>query len=401
MPMLGGIPGHPKSKVLLTGGTGFIASHILDHLLECGFDVVVTARSQAKGERILASIANAPNVVNSVGCKVTYAVVENIVQDGAFDEVIKTNLPLHYCIHTASPCQFSFSDPVNDCLLPAINGTVSLLSSLREYASSSLLRAVLTSSSAAILNPPNHRPVYDESSWPEDETLNWDLAKDPNAPGDTTYRASKKFAEQAAWEFMEEDELSWDLATINNTYTFGPLPRSLEVKNGGDLRVNTSNERIAVCLMGKWSQKIPRTAPVFTYVDVRDVAVAHVRAMTRPEAGGKRFYVVGGFFSNAKIAGVAHGLCRAKQHQRQQGREVENKGEEVEMCQDCVKFDDFPENHWKFDNTRSKEVLGLEYRSLEESVVDAIRSLREMGVGKGTPQIAGHHGPDEETSMPN
>ncbi|KAK3502161.1 hypothetical protein B0T13DRAFT_508975 [Neurospora crassa] len=398
MPMLGGIPGQPKSKVLLTGGTGFIASHILDHLLECGFDVIVTARSQAKGERILASIANSPNVVNRVGCKVTYAVVENIAEDGDFDEVIKTNLPLHYCIHTASPCQFSFSNPVNDCLLPAINGTVSLLSSLQEHASSSLLRVVFTSSSAAILNPPNHRPVYDESSWPDDETLNWDLAADPNAPGDTTYRASKKFAEQAAWEFVEENELRWDLATINNTYTFGPLPRSLDVKNVGQFKVNTSNERIADCLMGKWSQEIPRTAPVFTFVDVRDVAVAHVRAMTRPEAGGKRFYVVGGFFSNAKIAGVIHELGRAKQQGRE--REVGKKGEEMELCQECVKFNDFPKNHWMFDNTRSKEVLGLEYRSLEESVADTVRSLREMGVGKRTPKIAGHCGQDKEI-LPN
>lgn len=87
MPMLGGIPGHPKSKVLLTGGTGFIASHVLDHLLECGFDVVVTARSQAKGERILASIASVPNVINAVSCKVTYAVVANVAEPGAFDEV--------------------------------------------------------------------------------------------------------------------------------------------------------------------------------------------------------------------------------------------------------------------------------------------------------------------------
>ncbi|KAJ4392796.1 methylglyoxal reductase (NADPH-dependent) gre2 [Neurospora sp. IMI 360204] len=395
MPMLGGIPGHPKSKVLLTGGTGFIASHILDHLLECGFDVVVTARSHAKGERILASIDNAPNVVNTIGCQVTYAVVDNIAQPGAFDEVIKTNLPLHYCIHTASPYQLSFSDPVNDCLRPAINGTLFLLTSLQQHAPSSLLRVVFTSSSAAILNPPNHRPVYDESSWPDDETLNWDLAKDPSAPGDTTYRASKKFAEQAVWNFMEKHHPSWDLATINNTYTFGPLPRSLDVKNDGQFRVNTSNERIIDCLTGKWSQGIPPTAPVFTFVDVRDVAIAHVRAMTRPEAGGKRFYVVGGFFSNPNIAGVVHGLRKAKQ----QGREVRN-GKEVEMCQQCVKFDDFPENHWMFDNTRSKKMLGLEYRRLEESVVDTVRSLREMGVGKGNPQIAGHWDYNEGT-LPN
>ncbi|KAK1773570.1 NAD(P)-binding protein [Copromyces sp. CBS 386.78] len=382
MPMLGGIPGHPKSKVLLTGGTGFIASHILDHLLECGFDVVVTARSQAKGERILASIANAPNVINSIGCKVTYAVVDNIAQPGAFDEAITTNLPLDYCIHTASPYQLSFSDPLNDCLLPALNGTISLLSSLHQHASPFLSRVVFTSSSAAILNPPHHRAVYDESSWPDDETLNWDLANDPSAPGDTAYRASKKFAEQAAWEFMEENGPSWDLATINNTYTFGPLPRSLEVVKGEvKVKVNTSNERIVDCLTGKWAQEIPPTAPVFTFVDVRDVAVAHVRAMTRPEAGGKRFYVVGGYFSNARIAGFVHGLDK-------KGEKEEEKAEI--MCGDCLMFNDFPSNHWSFDNTRSKQVLGLEYRELSQSVVDTVRSLRAMGIGKGVVQIGRH-----------
>ncbi|CCC13794.1 hypothetical protein SMACR_07303 [Sordaria macrospora] len=371
------------------GGTGFIASHILDHLLECGFDVVVTARSQAKGERILASIANAPNVVSSVGCKVTYAVVDDIAQLGAFDEAIQSNAPIHYVIHTASPYQLSFSDPLNDCLLPAMNGTISLLTSLQQHASPSLARVVFTSSSAAILNPPNHRDVYDESSWPDDETLNWDIAKDPNAPGDTTYRASKKYAEKAAWKFMDEHKPSWDLATINNTYTFGPLPRSLEVKNGEELKVNTSNERIVDCLTGKWHDKIPPTAPVFTFVDVRDVAVAHVRAMTRPEAGGKRFYVVGGLFSNPRIASVIHGMSRANSI-GYEGPQIE-KGTDVEVCQDCLMYDDFPYNtHWSFDNTRSKEVLGLEYRKLGESVVDTVKSLKGMGIGMDVLRIDGH-----------
>lgn len=390
MPMLGGIPGHPKSKVLLTGGTGFIASHILDHLLECGFDVVVTARSQTKGERILASIANVPNVVNSVGCKVTYAVVENIAEPGAFDEVIKSN-SLTYCIHTASPYQLSFSDPLTDCLLPALNGTIELLSSLRQHASSSLLRVVFTSSSAAILSPPNHRERYDESSWPDDETLNWEMATDPNAPGDTTYRASKKYAEKAAWEFMEKNELGWDLATICNTYTFGPLPRSLDVGSGQ--KINTSNERIVDCLMGRWAEKIPPTAPVFTFVDVRDVAVAHVRAMVRSEAGGKRFYVVGGCFSNPVIASVVHALSKPEL----QGKPYTYSG----YCKHCLTLDDYPNRYWEFDNGRSKRVLGMEYREIDQSVADTVLSLREMGiVGEGYPVIAGHRAPADKT-LPN
>ncbi|KAK3399606.1 hypothetical protein B0T20DRAFT_434014 [Sordaria brevicollis] len=389
MPMLGGIPGHPKSKVLLTGGTGFIASHILDHLLECGFDVVVTARSQAKGERILASIANSPNVVNAVGCKVTYAVVENVAEDGAFDEVIKSNT-LTYCIHTASPYQLSFSDPLNDCLLPAVRGTTSLLSSLQQHASPSLLRVVYTSSSAAILNPPNHRERYDESSWPDDETLNWEMATDPKAPGDTTYRASKKYAEKAAWEFMEKNKPAWDLATICNTYTFGPLPRSLDLSSEGKVKVNTSNQRIVDCLQGKWAERMPPTAPVFTFVDVRDVAVAHVRAMVRPEAGGKRFYVVGGTFSNPRIAGIVHVMSPSLEPYRHRG-----------YCMRCFTKDDMPGKHWFYNNRRSKEVLGLEYREMDQSVADTVMSLRRMGiVGEGCPVIAGHR-PPEDNALPN
>lgn len=233
------------------------------------------------------------------------------------------------------------------------------------------------------------------------------MATDPNAPGDTTYRASKKYAEKAAWEFMEENKTSWDLATINNTYTFGPLPRSLDVKSqGGEggFKVNTSNERIADCLTGKWHDKIPPTAPVFTFVDVRDVAVAHVRAMTRREAGGKRFYVVGGFFSNPKIAAIVHGVEKtrlqpsrvkaATAKSQAGGDEKEDKEDKAVMCGACLHHDDFPVGkHWAFDNTRSKEVLGLEYRGLGESVVDTVKSLRGIGIGpeKEVVQIV-HHG---------
>lgn len=220
------------------------------------------------------------------------------------------------------------------------------------------------------------------------------MATDPNAPGDTTYRASKKYAEMAAWEFMEENELTWDLATICNTYTFGPLPRSLDVSNGGQAKVNTSNQRIVDCLQGKWAEKIPPTAPVFTFVDVRDVAVAHVRAMVRPEAGGKRFYVVGGTFSNPFIAAIVHSASLSPELQ---GRPYRYSG----YCKRCLTLDDYPNRHWRFDNWRSKRVLGMEYREIDQSVADTVLSLRRMGiVGGEYPVIAGHRTP-ADTTLPN
>ncbi|AEO67349.1 uncharacterized protein THITE_2144733 [Thermothielavioides terrestris NRRL 8126] len=328
MAATGSAPSPSKGKVLLTGGTGFIASHVLDCLLDHGFDVVVT--------------------------------------------VVKSDPPFDYVVHTASPYQLHWDDPVRDCLDPAIKGTTGILRSIHAYAPN-VKRVVITSSSAAILRPPNHPPVYDESSWSD---VTWEQALDPAH----TYRASKKFAEQAAWDFLSSTTPppSFTLATINNSYTFGPIPRSLDSLDA----LNTSNHRIRDLVLGRWRRQqsststtttsgsvsgsdgggIPPTSPVFTFVDVRDVALAHVRALTVPAAGSKRFYVVGGYFSNAQIVGVVRKRFPALRDRLP--------GEDEEAA-----AEDFPRDHWRFDNARSREVLGLEYRGLEESVVDTVRSI--------------------------
>ncbi|KAK4246196.1 hypothetical protein C7999DRAFT_42341 [Corynascus novoguineensis] len=325
------------------GGTGFIASHVLDCLLDHGFNIVVTVRSQEKGQRIIDSIDKAQRQ------QVAFVVVEDIAEEGAFDEVIKADPPFDYVVHTASPYRMQWDDPVKDCLNPAINGTVGILESVHAHAPT-VRRIVITSSSAAVLNPPNHPKVYDESSWSD---VTWEQALDP----EHTYRASKKFAEKAAWGFITVNKPSFTLATINNTYTFGPVPRSLNSLDA----VNTSNHRIRDLVQGRMRHGIHPTAPVFTFVDVRDVALAHVRALTVPEAGGKRFYVVGGYFSNPRLAGIIR------------RRFPQLKGQ-LPPEEEAAK-DDFPEDHWAFDNSRSKEVLGLEYTGLEKSVVDTVESI--------------------------
>ncbi|KAG7288364.1 hypothetical protein NEMBOFW57_007895 [Staphylotrichum longicolle] len=341
-----------KGKVLLTGGTGFIASHVLDCLLDHGFDVVVTVRSEEKGQRLVKSIDEA------LGKQVSFVVVEDIAKEGAFDNVLQSAPPFDYVVHTASPYQLHWDDPVKHCLDPAIKGTTGILKSVHAYAPT-VKRVIITSSSAAVLNPPNHPKAYDESSWCD---VTWEQAMDPQ----NTYKASKKFAEQAAWSFLTTHSPSFTLATINNTYTFGPIPRSLASLT----TLNTSNHRIRDLVQGRMRDGIHPTAPVFTFVDVRDVALAHVRAMTVPEAGGKRFYVVGGFFSNPRLAGIV----------RRRFPELEEK---LPAREEAEGKDDFPEDHWAFDNSRSREVLGLKYRGLEESVADTVESiLRFEGSGK-------------------
>ncbi|KAJ2966592.1 hypothetical protein NUW58_g10630 [Xylaria curta] len=174
---MGTITSKLNKRVLLTGGSGFIASHILDALLEDGrFQVVVTARSDEKGKKLVDSVK--PH-------NISYVVVEDIAKEDAFDQVFKSQPPFRYVIHTASPYHLDVQDPVKDFLAPAVNGTTGLLKSIKAHGPT-VKRVVITSSSAAILNPDKHEPVYNENFWaPVTEE---DAIRDP---AKNAYRASK------------------------------------------------------------------------------------------------------------------------------------------------------------------------------------------------------------------
>jgi nucleoside-diphosphate-sugar epimerase len=61
--------------------------------------------------------------------------------------------------------------------------------------------------------------------------------------------------------------------------------------------VDTSNQKFRNMLEGRYKEKLAPNGG-YVWVDVRDVAEAHVAAFEKPEAGGKRFFLVeGSYFS--------------------------------------------------------------------------------------------------------
>jgi nucleoside-diphosphate-sugar epimerase len=144
---------------------------------------------------------------------------------------------------------------------------------------------------------------------------------------------------------------------------FGPVVHYLNSLDA----VNTSNQRIRDIMNGASKEKLPPSG-VFLWVDVRDIADAHVLAMEKAEAGNKRFFVTTGYFSNRQIAEiVADNFPEYKDNVP--------KGE-------ALKSGDFPEGGpekaVKYDNSRVKEVLGLKFRGLKECVVDTVKSLQAV-----------------------
>lgn len=101
--------------VLLTGGSGFIAAHILEILLAKGYTVYTTVRSEEKAANIRKAHPNTPAE------QLNFRIVPDIAIPGAFDEAVKIE-GLEAVIHTASPFHFNIKNTKKDLLDPAIIG---------------------------------------------------------------------------------------------------------------------------------------------------------------------------------------------------------------------------------------------------------------------------------------
>lgn len=302
-------------------------------------------RSEDKGQKILENHKGVPQ------SKLSYVIVKDIAEEGAFDEVVVSDPPFDAVIHTASPFHFNITDPKKDLLDPAIIGTTEILKAIKARAPN-VKRVAITSSFASIINSKNHPRIYSEEDW--NPVTMEEALEDPV----TGYRASKTFAERAAWGFVRNEKPNFELATLCPPLVFGPVIHYLNSLEA----INTSNARIRDMMQGKMKDKLAPTG-TFIWVDVRDLAIAHVKAIELPEAAGKRFLVTAGYMSHKDVADC---IRKNFPELRSQLPPENTEG-------------DMPGDVYKYDNSRSREILGLEYRSLEECIKDTVKSLRAVG----------------------
>ncbi|EJD42224.1 NAD(P)-binding protein [Auricularia subglabra TFB-10046 SS5] len=329
-------------RVLLTGASGFIAAHVLDQLLKQGYWVRATVRSEAKKQDILA--ANA-----AYASQLDFAIVPDIATKGAFDDAVKAEPALDYIIHTASPFHFNPQDVLKDMLEPAVQGTLGVLEAAHKYAPS-VKRIVVTSSFASILDPATAPgpagKIYTEEDW---NPITWEQSQSNNY---LAYIGSKKFAEKAAWDFVEREKPGFELIVLNPPMVFGPIINAQSLKS-----LNTSNAAVYAILSGERGAEIPPTG-VHLWVDVRDLASAHVIALTAAGAGNNRFLVkADGEYSNQEIADILRKLFP------------------VQPVPLGTPGTGLAPDVYQGDNAKSKKLLGLEYKRLEETLADLGKSL--------------------------
>lgn len=248
----------PGDLVCVTGASGFIASHIVGELLRQGYRVRGTVRDP--GDEV--KTAHLRKIEKETGGELEL-VAADLMKPGAFDEAV-AGCP--FVCHTASSVKLAADDPQKEIVDVAVNGTLNVLGSVVK--AGEVRRVVITSSVAAIID----EEVQDEVHFTE-EHWNESARVDVNP-----YPLSKTEAERAAWKFHEElpADQRFDMATICPSWVLGPVLAAVHGRS--------SPAVIRDLMTGKFPM-VPKLA--FNLVDVRDVALAHVRAFQREEAEGR------------------------------------------------------------------------------------------------------------------
>lgn len=249
------------SKVLVTGGSGFLGGHCIVQLLQAGHEVRTTVRSASRSSVVRDMVREGgadPDARLDI-------VIADLGADAGWAEAVAG---CDYVLHTASPFPPGAPQHEDELIVPAREGTLRVLRAAR---TAGVARVVLTSSFAAIgYGHARLEQPLDESHWSRLEA-------------DTTaYVKSKTLAERAAWDFIAAEGGGMALTTMLPVAVMGPVMGT---------GISGSNHLLQRLLEGAMPGLPNLFIPV---VDVRDVASAHLLAMTAPEAAGRRFLLSNG-----------------------------------------------------------------------------------------------------------
>ncbi len=250
------------SIVLVTGGSGFVGSHVILQLLAAGHEVRTTVRSLAREAAVRDTLAAAGATALD---RLSFFAADLEKDDGWAEATAGCD----YVHHVASPFPLENPRHEDDLIVPARDGTLRALRAARD---AGVKRVVTTSSFAAVGYGHAERATpFTEADW-------------TNLEGRDTlpYMKSKTIAERAAWDFIAREGGGMEHVTVNPVAIFGPA-----------LNADTSS---SISLIQQMMQgKLPGLPRLyFGVVDVRDVADLHLRAMIDPKAAGERFLAVAG-----------------------------------------------------------------------------------------------------------
>ncbi|MEE8408656.1 MAG: NAD-dependent epimerase/dehydratase family protein [Myxococcota bacterium] len=336
-----------RHTVAVTGASGYIGTHVVRLLLEEGHNVHATVRDPSDDNKV-AHLESLP------GADRLTLFAANVLDSRSFDEAFAG---CDWLVHAASSVRLSAPDPQRDIVDPAVKGTRNVLEAAER--AGTVRRVVVTSSIAAVA--PSEGPAgvtFTEDDWNDKADLE-------NSP----YPLAKVKAERTAWDFVEAmpEEKRLRLVTLLPGMVFGPVLARVHLRS--------SPSTLRLILQGK-IPALPRLS--FGLVDVREVALAHLRGLEKDDAKGRYLLVAGQLWMEEIARILREHFPNAPVPKRRMptlmtyGLALFTKSMSLHFVRNNLGRERF------FAATRRKE-LGIEFRPLEETVVDTAQSLRDQG----------------------
>ena len=343
-----------SAPALVTGGNGYIASWLIKYLLEDGIDVRATVRDPSNTDKVghlLEMAEESRSTLTLFGA--------DLLDEGAFDEAMDG---CEVVFHTASPFVISgIKDPQKDLVDPAVKGTRNALESANRIAS--VKRVVLTSSVVSIYGDAADLKEIDGDAFTEEH---WNTT---SSLSHQPYPFSKVQAERVAWEIADAQD-RWDLIVINPGFVLGPS-------------LTTASNSASFSTMKQLvdgTMRLGAPAIELGIVDVRDVAQAHINAGYFPTTSGRHICVS----RSATMLEMGRALAETFGSRYPfPKRELPTfmvwlAAPTAGLTRKYVAGNmGYP---LKFDNGRARKNLGIEFRPVEETVVEHFQQLIDDGV---------------------
>lgn len=338
-----------EEQVLVTGGTGFIAQHCILALLGAGYRVRTTVRTLTRVDEVRSNLKTGGA---EPGDRLSFVIADLSADDGWSEAAAGCA----YVVHGASPTPSGTYASEEEWIRPAVDGNLRVLRAARE---AKVKRVVLTSAFGAIgvgHKKPRTKP-FNETDWSD---LNGNVAP---------YQRSKTLSERAAWDFIAREGNGLELSAVNPVAVMGPVlgpdySHSIRmIKNMMDGQ--PGNPKINSC-----------------FVDVRDVADLHLRAMTNPAANGERFLATSG--ESLWMVQVAELLKRrmGKHAEKVSTRVLPNAFIRAAALTSMTMKGIVPQLGMNLNATgeKARRVLGWSPRSPEEAIIASAESLVRLGL---------------------
>lgn len=339
---------------LVTGASGFIASHVVQQLLEKGDQVHATVRSTKNKKKIKHLL----DMQERWPGKLTLFEADLLVA-GAFEAPMKGCSVVY---HIASPffIENRIRDGQREVVEPALKGTQHALDAVQKCETVKVV--VLTSSVAAMFG--DNADVLKMKN----KTLSSEYFNTTSTVNYNAYPYSKVVAEKEAWKQYEAQPSPrrWKLVTINPGLVLGPSLSPTSESGSLSLLDQLLSGRLVVGVPDMW----------FAIVDVREVATAHIQASKTPDSHSR--YIL----AHSKTHGFVE-LARILRSITQSSRIPKNKvpngfvrmsGPFLGLSQKWLRLNlSIP---FDIDNRPSLDQLKIVYRPLEETLADHYRSWK-------------------------